>query len=276
MGSRQPVSKAHAVDSANRLKTASQWGIDLLVALGLAGALGAVFVLAPDAPARQNPADQVVTSAKTVVDVVEQEAPAVAPPKLAATPAEYDDVGGLLRALGKAYDFDPLPLDSLQSPKALADYDILFLSCGTFPASWLGDFVEAGQRGTEVYSWKPEVKERVDRTLREFVEGGGTLYASDWRFNLVGSAFPEFVDFEAIADGTAQNVKADVVDEGLREKIGPVIDLRFDLAGWKPAAFRGTEVVTILSGSYEKSDSTRATAPLLVKFPVGKGTVIFT
>ena len=61
MESPQPVSKTHAVDSANSVKTAIQWGIDLLVALGLAGALGAVFVLAPEPPARQNP-DPIVTT----------------------------------------------------------------------------------------------------------------------------------------------------------------------------------------------------------------------
>jgi len=66
-----------------------------------------------------------------------------------------------------------------------------------------------------------------------------------------------------------------VVDAGLRDLLGPQIDLRFDLGGWYPAAFSGEKLTVYLTGRYAAA-SGRREAPLLVKFPYAKGTVIFT
>ena len=118
--------------------------------------------------------------------------------------------------------------------------------------------------------------------LVRFVERGGTLYASDWRYDVVKAAFPEVVDAASMGEGLIQEVQAEVVDPGLKDFIGPTVLLKFDLGQWKTAAFAGPNVTTLIRGRYKrqryKDDRVGewAMAPLLVKFTAGKGTVIFT
>jgi hypothetical protein len=248
---------------------------DVCLAVGLIVALGAVFLLEPE-PTPTVDAENVLREVEPAPSN-EPEPEPVPLPRLGVTPAQYDDIGRLLKELGEAYHYDNVPLDGLMDPELLGKYDILFLTCGTVDGSWLGDRISQGNRpGTEVRVWKPEVKDRVDKALRGFVENGGTLYASDFRYSLVSSAFPEFVDLAAIDEGDRQEVSANVIDAGLEELLGSPIKLQFDLPGWRPAAFREHEVTTYLKGNYVSLDGGEKTAPLLVKFSVGEGTVIFT
>jgi hypothetical protein len=164
----------------------------------------------------------------------------------------------LLRELGQGYRFDEVePVALLQNPQKLDNYDVLFLTCAP-----------AGQELRDV--------------LQRFVTRGGTLYASDWRYEAVAAAFPEFVDRTSLGEGTKQEVLAEVVDPGLRDFVGPTIPLRFDLPRWKTAGFGGPRVTVLIRGRYQRQQFPQdqvgvpAVAPLLVKFQVGKGTVIFT
>lgn len=172
----------------------------------------------------------------------------------------WDDMGKLLRELGEGYrNFDEISADNIRSdPRRLDDYDVLFLTCA------------------------PGGKELKD-ALVAFVSRGGTLYASDWRYDAVANAFPEFVDRNTVGSGCAQELKADVVDPSLREVLGDdKLHLRFELSGWKTAAFAGPRVTTLLRGDFRKERfpndrvGAPASAPLLVKFTADKGTVIFT
>ena len=54
------------------------------------------------------------------------------------------------------------------------------------------------------------------------------------------------------------------------------MDLNFNLSGWKPAHFLDPKTTVFLRGEYQTGECDHTEAPLLVKFPVGKGTVIFT
>jgi hypothetical protein len=67
-----------------------------------------------------------------------------------------------------------------------------------------------------------------------------------------------------------------VVDPGLQELLGRSISLDFELPGWHPAAFVGDKVTTYLRGTFETTQGSRATKPLLVKIPYGEGSVFFT
>jgi len=170
----------------------------------------------------------------------------------------WDDMGKLLHELGDGYRFDTLaPQTILRNPRVLDAYDVLFLTCA------------------------PDGRE-LRASLANFVARGGTLYASDWRFEAVAEAFPDYVDFRTAGEGLEQELVADVVDVGLRDYVGPNIPLRFDLPRWKTAAFGGPRVTTLVQGRYlkqrhkEDTIGMPALAPLLVKFTVGKGTVIFT
>jgi len=165
----------------------------------------------------------------------------------------WDDMAKLLATLGEGYRFRLIETRELDVPKRFEDFDVLFLTCapgGTEPA--------------------------VTENLRGFVGGGGTLYASDWRYDAVAAAFPDVVARNLRHDGSAQSLDARVVDPGLRDLIGPTVPLKFDLDKWKPAAFGGDRVKVLLEGTYQRQTRGIATAPLLVKFAFGKGTVIFT
>jgi hypothetical protein len=170
----------------------------------------------------------------------------------------WDDMSRMLRELGDGYQFDEVqPGGLVRSPKSLDNYDVLFLTCAPL-----------GQDLKDV--------------LRAFVERGGTLYASDWRYDAVAAAFPEFVDRKAFGSGVRGHVMAEVVDPGLRDFVGPNVPLNFDLPMWKTAGFGGPRVTVLLRGNYRKQRHPKdqlgdeASAPLLVKFQSGKGTVIFT
>jgi hypothetical protein len=171
----------------------------------------------------------------------------------------WDDMSRMLTDLGEGYQHQTIRTsDLLRNPDLLQDVDVLFFTCA------------------------PGGHELRDVLVR-FVSRGGVLYASDWRYDAVADAFPDVVDAQARGEGASGAVTAEVVDPGLRELIGPTIHLNFDLAAWKTAAFKGPRVSVLLKGDYRKlqgpSDNVGvpATAPLLVRFPVGRdGQVIFT
>jgi hypothetical protein len=197
--------------------------------------------------------------------VVAQPTPSKAPSqaralRLAVTPSRvdengtWDDMAKLLTTLGKGYQFTTVTEAQLLDPKRFESFDVLFLTCapgGTEPA--------------------------LVSNLSTFVSKGGTLYASDWRYDCIAATFPSFVAERLRHEGTAQSVQARVVDPGLRDLLGPTVPLRFDLDRWKPAAFGGPRVKVLLEGTYERQGGKgTATAPLLVKFSFGEGAVIFT
>lgn len=166
----------------------------------------------------------------------------------------WDDMGKLLKELGEGYRYDEITDDQLlQRKKSLGDYDVLFLTCA--------------REGLE-----------LQNQLASFVTTGGILYASDLRYDAVAKAFPD-VAVDALKDqGERQELDADVVDPNLREVLGSSkIHLKFDLPEWRTAAFGGPRVKVLMKGEYRKFRSRqKATAPLMVRFNVGKGAVIFT
>ena len=165
----------------------------------------------------------------------------------------WDDMGKLLTDLGDGFKYEEITEKQiLDKKKKLSDYDVLFLTC---------------KGGGE------ELKSQ----LASFVTEGGILYASDWRYDAVAAAFPDLASAALQGEGAKQEVEADIVDPALREMIGNKMNIKFDLGQWKTAAFAGPRVKTLMTGSYLKEKSrVRAVAPLMVKFSIGKGTVIFT
>jgi hypothetical protein len=245
--------------------------IDSAIAAALVVSLGLVFIFEPqakppDRPILEPPTPQAepVTKIKTL--------------RLAVTPevAEFDDVGRLLDTLGEAYSYRPMPFDDLLEPAKLELFDIVFLTCSGYPENWLGESSGAQLRGQSLYGPNEATFAKAKESMRRFVTQGGTLYASDRHFNLMAHCFPEFLDSAARGSGASQTVQAQVDDPGLREIIGTVIELTFDQEGWEAAAFAGEGLTSYLHGEFKGIDGRSKTAPLLVKFPHGEGSVIFT
>ncbi len=176
--------------------------------------------------------------------------------KLAVTSDKFDAVGGMLDGLGAGYEYEVIEEAALRDPAALAEFQAVFLTCA---------------EGDEA----PD-DPALSKSLRDFVAAGGTLYASDLRFDLVAAAFPEFVDRPSVAQGLRQELRASVVAPELKQVIGDEVKLHFWLDGWRPAAFKGDDARVLLKGRFQTTAGVSMEAPLLVKFSVGDGTVVFT
>ena len=105
-------------------------------------------------------------------------------------------MGQLLDTLGSGYRYTEISYDDLLDGDKLAAYDVVFLTCSGTPPAWLGRRLAptaiAAARASSASksrSWTSSTK-----SLRQYVRQGGTLYASDWQFELVKIAFPEYVD----------------------------------------------------------------------------------
>lgn len=173
------------------------------------------------------------------------------PLKLGVNPSGYDDVGAVLKGLGKGYEFDSVSAADTEALDKLKKFDVLFLNCG-------GDV--GGPRALTA--------------VRGFVANGGTLYASDLQYDFVARTFPTMVLPSARGNGTTGEFGAEVVDSGLQKVLGKTVDLTFDAGGWQTAAFGGKGVSVLLRATGNRD--LKKGAPLLVKFPHGKGTVIYT
>ncbi|HZZ77943.1 MAG TPA: hypothetical protein VFE62_05475 [Gemmataceae bacterium] len=177
------------------------------------------------------------------------------PLRLAVTPFAHDDVAGVLKSMGDGYRYTTIRNEDTRSILTLRSYDVVFLTCADL---YLQDFQSA-------------------LPLRKFVEYGGTLYASDLRRDQVLAAFPEFRGRMPLLPGIPQSVDASVVDEGLQEYLGrKTIPLAFNAPNWRPAAFDPAKTTVCLKGAYRNQLGETWSAPLLVKFRAGKGTVVFT
>jgi hypothetical protein len=199
------------------------------------------------------------------------------PLRLAVTPPEYDDMGKLLDTLGTGYRYTQISMDDLLDADRLAEFDVVFLTCGGAPRKWLERRVRDSDRGgAGVFRARPEIIDQVHRSFRKFVGHGGALYVSDLHFDLLAAAFPEFVDEANVGKGAVQDLDVDVVDSTLKRVLGPVIELRFEMPSWRPAAFGGPDVTSYLRGEYRLLDGALKTGPLLVSFPYREGTVVFT
>jgi hypothetical protein len=244
---------------------------DALAAAGLLVVLGIVlFVDKAIRPPKLLADGDLVLEEKTGPEAVVQKSL-----RLAVTPPQFDDMGKLLRGLGKGYSYDDLPLDKLLDPDGLKPYNVVFFTCGGVPPNWLGNRVGSSQRGGEIHEINVEVYNKLRDNLRTFVSEGGTLYASDLRYNEVAYSFPEFRSSSADL-GKPQSVQAEVVMPELVRLLGSAVSLDFDKPDWCPAQFSGKDCEVLLKGRFENMQSTKCEGPLMVRFRFGKGTVIFT
>jgi hypothetical protein len=175
---------------------------------------------------------------------------------LAVSADGFDPINTSLDELGAGYGYAIIDDEALLDPAALGRFQVLFLTC-------------AGTDAGEPPASLPKV-------LHDYVSGGGTLYASDLRYDTLTLAFPEVVDPASVAQGVPQDVRGEVTSPELRDVLGPEIALHFKSERWRPAAFRGDEVSIFLKGELKTTAGVSIDAPLAVRFPVGKGTVIFT
>lgn len=200
-----------------------------------------------------------------------------APVKMAVVRGDYDEIEALLDSIGfpriSSPDVDSTGYviydyysDILQDPSQLSKFDILFLNCSDYQ-TFRGDSMAI-------------------TNLRNYVNDGGSLYASDWAYDAVESAFPEYIDFygEDSIPGSAKqgmsesNVESKIVDERLKEALGKdEILVNFNLGAWVIIENVSSQTqVWVRADSVHTYSQTLLDKPLMVKFNYGNGQVIYT
>jgi len=196
---------------------------------------------------------------------------------------DYDDFDLVLNQMGFAnYELvdglDPDVLNGfLGDPDELARFDVIFFN---------GGFVEDGV----IYDLTNPTNEVVAANLQNVVDyanNGGSIYASDWAYDLVELGWPDRADFVGADEipndaqlGDYDTVNATVSDTALSEFLGTVhIDIDYDLPVWPPVENVASSVSVHLTGNVPYSDGlsdyTLTAVPLLYSFNAGSGKVVY-
>jgi hypothetical protein len=202
---------------------------------------------------------------------------------VAVVTGDYDDFQDVLIAMGFAnYDLvDGLDREEVQSflldPANLVPYDIVFFNSGFVEEDVIYDTDDSDVDGlTEV----------ARENLMAYVESGGSVYTSDWAYDVVEQIWPTRINWvgddalpDAAQTGEYGVVNAAVSDAALAQFLGKnYIEVEFDLPVWPVLENVDTSVSIHLSGSVEYREGTATytlpTAPILVSFTSGEGKVV--
>ncbi len=191
--------------------------------------------------------------------------------KIAVVTGQYDDIGAIIAGL--AVDFDTIDgvgtteyVDFLRDPDWMGEYDAIFFNCG------MG------------FDW--EAYAETTQNLRDFVQAGGSVYASDWAYYLVEATWPGKQRFHGddtvLGDafvGLSGTVDATVNDPVMADLLGgTTAQLNYDLDAW--AAMESSNAEVLIEGTYSYAEGffgpteTRH-GPLATRM-VDEGTVIYT
>jgi hypothetical protein len=205
--------------------------------------------------------------------------------RVAVITGHYDDWESVLSTVGIGnYDIvDGLSGSELgqflSDPANLAEYGALFFAGGHVEEDVLYDTDGSDTDGTV---------EAVKEAVKGFVSAGGTVYASDWSYNLMELCWPNKIEFlgdddvpDAAQLGEPDEFRANIVDHDLAAAVGhDGRNVVFDLDTW-PVMVSVDDGVTV----YERADtvkyregtqeSTKEDVPLLVGFDVDDGRVVF-
>lgn len=193
----------------------------------------------------------------------------------------WDDVESVLLNVG----IDPGTITNFDSDygtalltdyATLSEYDILFFNCGFSESSFVND---AGNMAV------------MRDNLRQFINSGGSLYASDQAYDIVEITFPDFVDFHgedtthnAAERGASQDsILGSVVDLPLATALGSnTLELHYPLAAWAVMEAVAPQVRVYIQANAQVSQglfsgtTTLNDVPHTVSFPVGQGKVVYT
>lgn len=153
----------------------------------------------------------------------------------------------------------------------LSNYDAVFVNCGISETDL-------------VLGLNTAVKENLRRYIRE----GGSLYVSDWAYDLVEQVWPERINFlgddnenSAAEHGEDGDYNVDVLEPGLAEYVGASqVSIGFSFGNFAIVSQLDPTVTTYLRGDvgYRVNGgvSTLNDVPVTVGFNDGFGRVIFT
>ena len=177
---------------------------------------------------------------------------------IAVVSGDYDHVEGLLTGLGLDYT----------DPSLMSQYDIIFFNCG-MDDGW--------SRGASY--------DAIATNIRQYVNQGGSIYTSDWAYNIFEATFQSAVDFYGNDDqigsaywGADGYLTATVVDPTFQDLLGSnQAQLNYDLASWAIAETVSSDAEVLLRGDAPLYLwGSVANSPLAVRFNSGSGTALYT
>ena len=216
--------------------------------------------------------------------------------KIAVIKGDADAIEQLLDDLGFAWDgYESNGATStgaklLGDAKKLGGYDVLFIDCSS---TLEGIFTSAN-------------KANMVANLQAFVAAGHSLYASDWAWQFVEAAFPNAIDFygddtstkksttkpdltagprqgpgptlkEKQAGAGAFVMSGTIVDSGLAAVLGKASTAIYeDLGTWVVMQTAGSGASVEIEAAVKDGANDWGTVPLVVRFPSGKGQVVYT
>lgn len=136
-------------------------------------------------------------------------------PTILVSPIGYDNVGAVLQRLG----------GSLATTHQLEDTDVLKLRDAAFLSNFQHLFLNCHRM------FDDPLDPGIVSAVRDFVNNGGALYASDWASTVVGAAFGGLSAFSK-KQGRVGVVQARVSDPYLVQNLGRNISINFDMDGW--------------------------------------------
>lgn len=181
----------------------------------------------------------------------------VDPTMIGVVPGSFDDIGAILDDLG--YEYTTLYDADLADSSNLDPLALLFLNCGS-DTSYASDTT-------------------VQDNLKNYVNGGGYLYASDWDFEYIEACWPTAITFYGTDPyiGEEQTITADVVDPDLAAYLGKdTAQIIFDLPSWVVIDSVATTTDVLVQGDFATSVGPLADKPLMVSFDYGSGLVAYT
>ncbi len=178
--------------------------------------------------------------------------------RLAVITGVYDDIGSMVSDLGIPYDTFSRPEDILGNAELLDQYHVVFANCGSVATT-----TSQNQYTTLQFS-----------NTRDWISRGGTLYTSDWEYELFEGVVPEALNFSnSPKDGPVAQLNANVIDREIQMLLGGAnADIYFDLAGWSTVESAGAAMVLVDA----KIPGRTGRSPLAARMPLGDGKAIFT
>ena len=175
--------------------------------------------------------------------------------ELAYVPGAFDAIEEIVRD-SLEFPIEALDAADLGTRSVIDQYSMIFLNCGA-DVSIVDDATALAN-------------------LKDWVNDGGVLYASDWSIDVVKALFPTDVQ-STIDDGEEQDVTGTVTSDALEAFIGKgSVSLRYDLPSWRTVDALSATPQVLVRGSFTGSGGTYSNKPLAVRIGHGDGQVVFT
>ncbi|HZH70748.1 MAG TPA: carboxypeptidase-like regulatory domain-containing protein [Flavobacteriaceae bacterium] len=201
-----------------------------------------------------------IFQAEVAVDVLadaEVEAPVAAleaTGNLAYLQGSYDSIENVVQDM-LGHNIDAVESSIFMSQAAMEDYRMIFVNCGSNAMYAINNDDDAIQN------------------IRQWINNGGILYASDLELDFVMEVFPEFVMSQGY--GSSGSTTASVVSAPLADFINKdEVDIVYNLGGWSMPSQISSDVEVLIYGPYPGGSSDEGN--LAISFQHGQGELVYT